>query len=80
MTRLGMVCDAMSGIDTGFAEPGAAQKLADELTVRMAQAERMGCRRIILLSGKRDDSISREKQLRNWRAEAKLTLSNRYAS
>jgi hydroxypyruvate isomerase len=62
MRQLGIVCDAMSGIDTGFAEPGAAEKLADELTARMTQAEEMGCRRIILLSGKRDASISREKQ------------------
>ncbi len=62
MAQLGIVCDAMSGIDTGFAEPGAAEKLADELTARMAQAERLGCRRIILLSGKRDNSLPREKQ------------------
>jgi hydroxypyruvate isomerase len=62
MAKSGIVCDAMSGIDTGFAEPGAAQKLTDELTARMAQAERMGCNRIILLSGKRDASIPREKQ------------------
>ncbi|MFL6429763.1 MAG: TIM barrel protein [Acidobacteriaceae bacterium] len=62
MAQLGIVCDAMAGIDTGFAEPGAAQKLADELSRRMTQAERLGCRRIILLSGKRDNSISREKQ------------------
>jgi hydroxypyruvate isomerase len=62
MAQLGIVCDAMSGIDTGFAEPGAADRLADELTARMAQAERLGCRRIILLSGKRDNSMSREKQ------------------
>lgn len=62
MRQLGIVCDAMSGIDTGFAEAGAAEKLADELTARMTQAERMDCRRIILLSGKRDASISREKQ------------------
>jgi hydroxypyruvate isomerase len=34
----------------------------DELRARMTQAEQMGCRRIILLSGKRDASISREKQ------------------
>ena len=62
MSQLGIVCDAMSGIDTGFAEPGVAQKLADELAARMTQAEQMGCRRIILLSGKRDTSISRERQ------------------
>jgi hydroxypyruvate isomerase len=62
MTQLGIVCDAMSGIDTGFAEPGAADRLASELTARMVQAERLGCRRIILLSGKRDTSMPREKQ------------------
>jgi hydroxypyruvate isomerase len=62
MTELGIVCDAMSGIETGFAEAGAAQKLADELTARMAQAEQMGCRGIILLSGKRDASMPRDKQ------------------
>jgi hydroxypyruvate isomerase len=62
MKQLGIVCDAMSGIDTGFAEVGAAERLADELTARMTEAERMGCRRIILLSGKRDNSLPREKQ------------------
>jgi hydroxypyruvate isomerase len=62
IAQLGIVCDAMSGIDTGFAEPGAADRLASELTARMAQAERLGCRRIILLSGKRDTSMPREKQ------------------
>lgn len=62
MTQLGIVCDAMSGIETGFAEAGAAQKLAGELTARMTQAEQMGCRRIILLSGKRDASTPRDKQ------------------
>jgi hydroxypyruvate isomerase len=62
MAQLGIVCDAMSGIDTGFAELGAADRLASELTARMVQAERLGCRRIILLSGKRDISMTREKQ------------------
>jgi len=62
IAQLGIVCDAMSGIETGFAEPGAADRLASELTARMVQAERLGCRRIILLSGKRDVSMPREKQ------------------
>jgi hydroxypyruvate isomerase len=62
MKQLGIVCDAMSGIATGFAEAGAAERLGDELTARMTGAERMGCRRIILLSGKRDNATPREKQ------------------
>jgi hydroxypyruvate isomerase len=60
--QLGIACDAMAGIDAGFAEAGAAERLADELTARMTEAERMGCRRIILLSGKRDAAMPREKQ------------------
>jgi hydroxypyruvate isomerase len=62
MKQLGVVCDAMSGIDTGFAEAGVAERLSDELTARMTEAERVGCRRIILLSGKRDNAMLREKQ------------------
>jgi hydroxypyruvate isomerase len=62
MKQLGIVCDAMSGIETGFAEAGAAERLANELTARMTEAERMDCRRIILLSGKRDNAMPREKQ------------------
>jgi hydroxypyruvate isomerase len=62
MKQLGIVCDAMSGIETGFAEAGAAGRLANELTARMTDAERMDCRRIILLSGKRDNAMPREKQ------------------
>ncbi len=62
MSQLGIVCDAMSGIDTGFAEKGAAKNLADELTIRIGQARLMGCSRIILLSGKRDPSMPRDKQ------------------
>ncbi len=62
MMQLGIVCDAVAGIDTGFAEAGAGQKLADELALRMTHAEQLGCRRIILLSGKRDASLPRDKQ------------------
>jgi len=62
MKQLGIVCDAMSGIDTGFAEANAGERLGEELTARMPEADRMGCRRIILLSGKRDNAMPREKQ------------------
>ena len=62
MAKLGLLCDAMSGIETGFAEPGAGDRLAAELTARMTQAERLGCRRIILLSGKRVPGMARDAQ------------------
>src|ERR1700744_4104923 len=38
MKQLGIVCDAMSGIGTGFAEAGAAERLSEELTARMTDA------------------------------------------
>jgi hydroxypyruvate isomerase len=62
MTSLGIVCDAISGINTGFAEAGGGERLANELAPRMDQAERLGCRRMILLSGKRDPNLSRDAQ------------------
>jgi hydroxypyruvate isomerase len=62
MAKLGVVCDAISGINAGFAEPGAAERLSEELPARMNQGERLGCRRIILLSGKRVPGMSREAQ------------------
>jgi hydroxypyruvate isomerase len=62
MTKLGTVCDAISGIHAGFADPDGGERLADELPPRMDQAERLGCRRIILLSGKRVPGMSRDAQ------------------
>jgi hydroxypyruvate isomerase len=62
MAKLGIVCDAISGIHAGFADPDGGERLADELPPRMDQAERLGCRRIILLSGKRVPGMSRDAQ------------------
>jgi hydroxypyruvate isomerase len=62
MTRLGIVCDAISGVHAGFADPDGGERLVNELPPRMEQAERLGCRRIILLSGKRAAGMSREAQ------------------
>lgn len=76
MKQLDIDCDAIAGIDTGFAEQGVAQKLVDELAVRMDQAKKLDCRRIILLSGKRDHSIPRKKQhaicIQNLRSAAEV--------
>jgi hydroxypyruvate isomerase len=62
IAKLGIVCDAISGIHAGFADPDGGERLADELPPRMDQAERLGCRRIILLSGKRVPGMSRDAQ------------------
>lgn len=62
MSKLRIECDAVSGVATGFAEQNAAEQLCAELSTRMDQAERIDCRRIILLSGKRDERIARDTQ------------------
>lgn len=62
MAKLGIVCDAISGIHAGFADSDGGDRLLDELPPRMDQAERLGCRRIILLSGKRAPGMSRDAQ------------------
>lgn len=62
MSALHIECDAVSGISTGFAEQGASDALCSDLVSRMGQAERLGCRRVILLSGKRNEHLSREAQ------------------
>jgi hydroxypyruvate isomerase len=82
MTKLGIVCDAISGISAGFADQDGGERLADALPPRMDQAERLGCRRIILLSGKRVPGMSRDAQhalcVRNLKRAGELAAKRRF--
>jgi hydroxypyruvate isomerase len=82
MTKLGIVCDAISGISAGFADPDGGERLANELPPRMDQAERLGCRRIILLSGKRVPGMSRDAQhalcVQNLKRAGELAAKRRF--
>ncbi|MGC2162187.1 MAG: TIM barrel protein [Silvibacterium sp.] len=62
MRSLGLVCDSMSGVNTGFADPKAAGALLAEFTALIPMAKELECPQIILLSGPRIDGMPREVQ------------------
>jgi hydroxypyruvate isomerase len=53
MAALGITIDAMAGTTLGFADPTGADGYLAELKTLIPIANRLGCRQIILLSGKR---------------------------
>ena len=55
MKMLGLTVDATSGMKTGFADPAAGDAFLTELKLFLPKVRRLGCRKIILLSGKRVD-------------------------
>jgi hydroxypyruvate isomerase len=64
MQALGLICDAMSGVAAGFADPGGGAELISELSRQIAVAKNLACPKIILLSGKRVAEMSRSEQHR----------------
>lgn len=60
--KLGIEFDAISGLKHGAAEPGVRDAFLRELTALMPIAEKLNCPAIIVLSGNRVESISREQQ------------------
>lgn len=62
MHSLGLVCDTMSGLKTGFADPKATDALLAEFTALIPVAKELECPQIILLSGPRIDGMPREIQ------------------
>ncbi|HTV06615.1 MAG TPA: TIM barrel protein [Acidobacteriaceae bacterium] len=62
MHSLGLVCDTMSGIHTGFADPHATNALLAEFNALIPIAKELECPQIILLSGPRVDGVSHDAQ------------------
>ena len=62
MHSLGLVCDTMSGLKTGFADPKATDALLAEFTTLIPVAKELACPQVILLSGPRVAGLSREIQ------------------
>jgi len=52
MQALGVTVDAMAGMTLGFADPAGGDAFLAELNGLIPMARRLGCRQIILLSGK----------------------------
>lgn len=60
--QLGIEFDAISGLKHGAADPGARDAFLEELKTLLPVAQRLNCPAIIVLSGNRVDTISREQQ------------------
>lgn len=58
MQRLNITMDTLGGLKAGFADPSGGDAFIDELKVQIAGAKRMGCKQLILLSGKRIEGAS----------------------
>jgi hydroxypyruvate isomerase len=62
MHSLGLICDTMSGIKTGFADPRATSTLLEEFNALIPIAQELECPQIILLSGPRINGMSHDVQ------------------
>jgi hydroxypyruvate isomerase len=62
MGALGVSVDAMAGMTLGFADPSGGDAFVSELKSLIPTAQRLRCGQIILLSGKRIESISAQRQ------------------
>ena len=64
MHSLGLVCDTMSGIHTGFANPQATNALLAEFNALIPIAKELDCPQIILLSGPRINGVPPDAQFK----------------
>ncbi len=62
MHSLGLVCDAITGVSGDFSDPNGISELLQKFTAQIAVAKSLECPQILLLSGKRNQSITREVQ------------------
>jgi len=58
MKTLGISVDAMAGMKQGFADPSGSEAFLSELKALIPTAQRLQCKQIILLSGKRIEGSS----------------------
>jgi len=64
MHSLGLICDTMSGIKSGFADPHAISTLLAECNALIPIAKELECPQIILLSGPRIDGMPHDVQFK----------------
>ena len=80
MRSLGLVFDAMSGVRAGFCNPDESATFMTQLTAQIQSAKELECPMIILLSGKRVDSLTpaaqREASIDNLKRAADLAAKN----
>jgi len=75
MRAHGMVFDAMSGVNAGFAVPDLSDAFRTQFTAHLNSASDLGCPKVILLSGKRVNGLASSTQRQmaidnlNWATE-----------
>jgi hydroxypyruvate isomerase len=62
MSALGLVFDSMTGGNVTLADPSASAAILQQVTHRIGIAKTLGCRQLILTSGKRVEGLSPEAQ------------------
>src|SRR5215468_5529901 len=62
MASLGITVDATSGMKAGFCTPGGSEAFVTEMKTLITAAKDVGCRQLILLSGKKVDGMAVEAQ------------------
>jgi len=62
MSALGITVDSTAGMKVGFADPAGGDAFLAELKRVIGGAKRVGCRQLILLSGKKLESVTDEAQ------------------
>jgi hydroxypyruvate isomerase len=62
MRALGLVVDAMSGVNAGFANPNESNEFKTQLAAQISAARELECPQIILLSGKQVDGLNAAQQ------------------
>ena len=58
LRSLGLVVDAMSGVQAGFAVPRDADAFRTQFTDHLRSARELACERVILLSGNRVEGVA----------------------
>jgi hydroxypyruvate isomerase len=80
MRSLGLVFDAMSGVKAGFSDPSESEPFMAQLTAQVQSAKELECPMIILLSGKRVESLDakaqRQTSVENLKRAADLAARN----
>jgi hydroxypyruvate isomerase len=80
MRSLGLVFDAMSGVRAGFCDPGESDAFMTQLTAHIHSAKELECPMVILLSGKRVETMAPEMQrktsIENLKRAADLAAKN----
>jgi hydroxypyruvate isomerase len=77
---LGMVIDATTGVRASFCDPGEADEFLKQFTAQIDKSKELDCRMVIMVSGKRVDSlgpaVQRQTSIENLKRAGDLAAKN----